>query len=312
MGIVRTSANTGYYVDFYRSGNEISNDYLYHNIGHGVTLYGKSREVLEMRPDSIPYQPDRQSGMAWFDDIMTPASSATSVIAKFRVEEKDREDVYMQMLMPLHDGDKVFTATGPRTRTAPSRLRDLPTPKTIIHRPEAAWEQPFAVIYEPYRGEDGYSVRSVHRIPTGSSFAAMEVENRDGSRQVVMQSDHPDEEARVEWQSAAQSDMQTDHKVQHISMTGHYGVISLSADNRLEYIYLGHGTSAGWNGYQIVSAGPAIAASVEFREDALIVSSSGEVSVRLPFRISDVKDQDGNVVTFPAGMEQKFYLTRQD
>jgi len=120
-------------------------------------------------------------------------------------------------------------------------------------------------------------------------------------------------------------------------MTGHYGVVSMDADNRLEYIYLGHGKSAGWNGYQVVSAGPAISASVQFREDALIVSSSGEVSVRLPYRIADVKDRNGNVfdvspdagddagagqhrastqagslVTFPAGMEQKFYLKRQD
>jgi len=315
----------------------------------------------------------------------------------------------------------VFTATGPRTRTAPSELRHLPTPKTIIHRPEAAWEQPFAVIYEPYRGEDGYSARSVRRIPTGSSFAAMEIENRDGSRQIVMQSDRPDEEARAEWQaeantgtqsirqtgelpdtqsirqtgelpgaqsirqtgeqsgtqsarqtsertstrsasqsdtrtamkSAAESNIQTDQQTYNISMSGHYSVISLDADNRLEYIYLGHGKSAGWNGYQVEAAGPAIAASVEFREDALIVSSSGEVSVRFPYQIADVKDRDGNaitvksdaevesgnesidesgddasdesghrqrtaatpagsVVTLPAGMEQKFYLIRQD
>ena len=359
MGIVRTSANTGYYVDFYRSDNEISNDYLYHNIGHGVTLYDEARKALVMRPDSIPYEPDRQSGMAWFENIMTPSSPVSSAIAKFLVEEEDREDVYMQMLMPLEASDKVFTATGPRTRTAPSRLRDLPTPKTIIHRPKAAWEQPFAVIYEPYRGEDGYSVRSVRRIPTGTSFAAMKVENRDGSRQIVMHSDRPDHEAMTELQAEAntgtqsarqtvrqsgsqsirQSDTQTNHQPQQISMTGHYGVISLSADNRLEYLYLGHGKSAGWNGYQVEAAGPAAAVSVEFREDALIVSSSGEVSVRFPYQIANVEDRDGNVidmspdagddvgddagdgqrtaatqagsvVTFPAGMEQKFYLTR--
>ena len=140
--------------------------------------------------------------------------------------------------------------------------------------------------------------------------------------------------------SAAESNIQTDQQAYNISLTGHYGVISLSADNRLEYIYLGHGKSAGWNGYQVEAAGPAAAASVEFREDALIVSSSGEVSVRFPYQIANVEDQDGNVFemspdagddvgddtgddqrtaatpatgslfTFPAGLEQKFYLTR--
>ena len=363
MGIVRTSDSTGYYVDIYRSDNEISNDYLYHNIGHGVTLYDRTREALAMRPDSIPYRPDRQSGMAWFENIMTPASSMAKAIAKFRVEEDGREDVYMQMLMPLQSGDKVFTATGPRSSTTPSHLRDLPTPKTIIHRPEAAWEQPFAVIYEPYRGEDGYSVRSVRRIPTGTSFAAMEVENRDGSRQIVMQSDQPEAARHADVQTGMQSDKQRDVKpdmqtgmqsdkqsdmqpdaqaglhvdvqeekhLQKINMQGHYGVISVNADNRLAYIYLGHGKSAGWNGYQVAAAQPAIAASVKFQEDMLVISSSGEVSVRFPYQITGVRDQNGNnlavrmdagdddpkaatpagsMVTFPGGMGQKFYLAR--
>ncbi len=116
-----------------------------------------SRNPLKMHPDSIPYQADRQSGMAWFNDIRSPEKPVSGAIALFRIEEENQDDVFMQMLMPLHPNETIFTATGPRSRTAPSGISDLPNPKTVIHRPESAWEKPFGVIYEPYRGEDGFT-----------------------------------------------------------------------------------------------------------------------------------------------------------
>lgn len=317
MGIVRTSDTTGYYVDIYRSDNEISNDYLYHNIGHGVTLHDNSRQTLVMRSDSIPYRPDRQSGMGWFENIMTPATEVESAVAIFRVEEEDQDDVYMQMLMPLEQGDKVFTATGPRSSTAPSPIRDLPTPKAIIHRPEAAWDAPFAVIYEPYRGEEGYAVRSVRRLSTSSSFTALEVESKDGSRQLIMHSDEP----------------LTAREVQSISLTGNYGVISLNSNGTPEYIYLGYGKNIRWNAYQLEATQTGISASVQFQDDELIISSSGEIKVHFPFKVSAVTDQNGNtlkvseniavddntaipqkgnIIVFPAGMGEKYNLTRGD
>jgi hypothetical protein len=306
MGIVRTSADAGYYVDFFRSNNTISNDYIYHNIGNSVTLTDMSRNPVNLKPGSIPYRTDRQSGMGWLKEIRTPERSLSGAVAIFRVEEEDQDDVFMQMLMPLHIEDKVYTATGPRSRTAPSRISHLPTPKAIIHRPAAAWNEPFAVIYEPYRGDEGYSVRSVKRLSTGSSFAALEVENRDGSRQIIIHSDKPE----------------VDRKVQQINITGHYGVIALNANNSLKYIYLGHGQTIGWNGYQLGSSGSGIASFVEFSDDYLLVSCNQEITLRFPYTITEVKDHEGNLInvgtdtsgkgsvfSFPGGVNRKYYLS---
>ncbi len=306
MGIVRTSGESGYYVDFYRSDNEISNDYIYHNIGHGVSLMDISRNPLKMKSDSIPYQADRQSGMAWFKDIRSPEKPVSGAIATFRVGEEDRDDVFMQMLMPLHPNETIFTATGPRSRTAPSGISDLPTPKTVIHRAESAWEKPFGVIYEPFRGENGFTVVSVKNRNSTSSLATLEVENRDGSRQLIMQSDQPGE-------------------VQHtgeISINGHYGVVSLYADNKLQYLYLGHGQTIAWNGYRLDSPDSNTASFVEFLDDSLLISSNAEISMRFPYQIAEVKDQEGNrmnvlpdvtgngsMVKFPEGMDRKYYLS---
>lgn len=305
MGIIRTSDHSGYYVDFFRSDNAISNDYIYHNIGHGVTLTDGSRNPLRMEPGTIPYRTDRQSGMGWFEDIKTPESPVSDAIALFRVEE-EQEDVFMQMLMPIHENEKVFTATGPRSGTAPAGIRDLPTPKTIIHRPDSAWNNPFGVIYEPYRGEDGYSVISANTIHTGSSLAALEVINRDMSRQLIVHSDQPAEN----FQAA------------EVSISGHFGVVSLNAENELHYLYLGSGHAMGWNGFSIESSEPKTASYVELRGDSLLVSGNGQIKMQFPYLITEVYDYEGkridvktdparnvSVVTFPQGTEQHFYFS---
>jgi hypothetical protein len=309
LGIIRTSHNTGYYVDIFRSDNEISNDYLYHNLGHEVKLYDGNRNMITMQTGSIPYQPNRQSGMAWMENIMTPDAPVESSVAVFRIEEERSDDVYMQMLMPLQQKDKIYTATSPRTSLAPTPINNLSTPTAVIHRPEAAWEQPFAVIYEPYRGENGYSVRSARRIATQSSFVVLEIENQDGCRQLIMQSDAPKEERKAE----------------ELHLTGHYGVVSLCENNdEIQYIYLGGGKSAGWKGYRITSHNNDVSANVEFHNNELIISCSSEITMQFPYLLNEVLDETGNqlnistsddtnttVVIFPKGLEQKYHVSKR-
>jgi len=273
MGIVRTSPTTGYYVDIYRSDNPISNDYLYHNIGHELTLFDAARRPLTMQSDTIPYRRDRQSGMGWLRDIQSAQNNPSVVHAVFRVDEAQKPDVFMQMLTDLTPGDVVFTATGPRTRTAPSPISDIPTPKTIIHRAEAAWNEPFAVVYEPYRGEDNYAVETVRRIPTSTTLAALEVQNRNGMRQIILQSDRPE----------------TPEFAEKSQIIGHFGVVSVRPDNTPEYLYLGHGQQLGWNGYAIIAAEGTTAVQVQFDDDLLRVSSENDVLIRLPYRIAEAR-----------------------
>ncbi|MCH8494376.1 MAG: hypothetical protein LAT57_01930 [Balneolales bacterium] len=346
MAIIRTSSDTGYYVDIYRSDNQISNDYLYHNIGHRLTLHNASREELAMQPGVIPYQPDRQSGMGWFENINTTKVPTENAISVFKLEETG-EDVFMQMLTPLQPADKIFTATGPRTRTAPTPINHLPTPKTIIHRPEAAWDEPFAVIYEPYRGGDGYSVESVRRIETAASLVALEVENRDGSRQVILQSDTPDVLANVRKYTGSNGSESTRYGVASDDrpdgavginntgsntpsdigkghLEGHFGVVALNTDLQIEYLYLGHGTSLGWNGYQIRSQNNKIGANVMFNDNSFVISSTETVELHLPYRISLARDDQGNELQIltdtsenvslmiPAGTDRTVHFTRTD
>lgn len=306
MGIVKTSEKSGYYVDIFRSDNEISNDYIYHNIGHSVELLDRDRNKLEMRPDSIPYQSDRQSGLEWFYDIKSPIDMASNSIGVFRVKEMDTTDVFMQMLIPEQENAKVLTALGPRSHTTPEKFKDLPTPKVIVHRSGSAWNNPFATIYEPFRGEKDYGVISTKTIETESSLAVLEVQNKDNSKQIILQSDKPE----------------IDQVEGEITLKGHYGVVSLT-DSEIEYLYSGYGESLGWNGYNIESEGEINSIFVKFKEDGFIASSEKPFTLKVPFLVKNITDHigreigikrvedEGNTfVIMEAGKNASYFITK--
>ncbi len=141
-------------------------------------------------------------------------------------------------------------------------------------------------------------------------MAAMQVENKNGSRQLIMQSNQPGVEFH------AKTDMPSADK---ISMKGYYGVISHYNDNQLQYIYLGRGQSVSWNGYSIESADPGYGIYIEINGDNLAVSSGKEFSMRFPYKITKVKNLqrnrlnlsavgNGSVVTLPPGMDITYQL----
>ncbi|MCL4481541.1 MAG: heparinase II/III-family protein, partial [Bacteroidetes bacterium] len=69
LAIVRTSPTTGYYIDIYRSDNKISNDYVYHNIGDGLTFLNSKREQLKTLACDYPRTDKDYPGFRFFTNV---------------------------------------------------------------------------------------------------------------------------------------------------------------------------------------------------------------------------------------------------
>jgi hypothetical protein len=57
LAIIRTSATTGYYVDIFRSANNSSNEYIYHNIGNEVAFLDSGRRPYSVKAREFSHQP---------------------------------------------------------------------------------------------------------------------------------------------------------------------------------------------------------------------------------------------------------------
>ena len=275
MALIRTSETSGYYVDIFRSDNTISNDYLYHNLGHEVVLLDSGRKTLATTPAKLFYRKERQTGLDWLQNIETPSIEPGQAIVRFDLQQKGK-DVHMQVFTPLEPGEKLYSAFGPRTRIAPKALYDQPTPAMIIHRPGSAWDQPFTTVFEPYKGKKGYHISQVKKINTGSSLSATTVKSEDGKQQLILQSDQPE--------FASKGD--------NFSLKGHFAVVS-HQKGMPEYLYLGKGGNLSWNGFTIESEDAENAVFLEFNDSKLMVSSHASFLLTVPYTLKQVLDSEG-------------------
>jgi hypothetical protein len=226
MAIIRTSDTSGYYVDIYRSSGSRSNAYLYHNIGDSVQLFTSGRRALVLKPAVYPLsrKPFDPPGFSAMKDYLSTGRRDSGIIARFSLLENRGEPTFMQVLMPPEKGRTYYSASAPRTRTAPAAYRSMPTPVLICRQQGQAWTRPFVAVYEPYRGKDHYRVKAVSLAASTPGFTALRVAGRDRSTQLILEA----------------VDSTKRYSGQGWSFRGDFAVVGRRAGH-MAYLYLGKG-----------------------------------------------------------------------
>lgn len=170
LSILRIDEKHGFYVDFYRSDNAISNDYLYHNIGDSVILYTQDSNVL--RQDEVLSYPcvgEDHPGLRYFRSVRTTGLNESTVVALFSARLLDTGTSYMKMWMPASSDISYFTALAPGAKTASSPYQNKPSLVVTMRKEKPAVEEPFVVVYEPISEElSAGLIESVDRIKLDS------------------------------------------------------------------------------------------------------------------------------------------------
>jgi hypothetical protein len=238
LSIIRTSEKTGYYVDIYRSENSKSNEYVYHNIGNDLSFLDVERKPITAKPATFPInrQPLDPPGFRNILDYQSTGKIKSNVTALFRLENKDGRNDYMQVLFTGEDAREYYSGKGPESGTAEPSFRSMPTPTLVIRQEGEAWKRPFIAVYEPFNSDNNYSVDrvSIEDRSNLGEFAAVNVFNKNKSRQLVLQSlDNNKFYKKGLWQ-----------------FRGSYAVINL-VNNQLKYLYLGDGNFLSWQQYSL-------------------------------------------------------------
>lgn len=190
LSIVRIDENHGFYVDFYRSDNKVSNDYLYHNIGDKVELYTQEGNIIKLQAiPSYPHVGKDNPGLRYFKSVQTTGQYEKGVVALFSVENLTPKRGYMKMWMPATPDISYFTALSPEAKTTQVPYLHKPLP-VVTMRMEKAADNPFIAIYEPTTdGLSGGVIKSVERIkiPDGKKGYALTVETKQGDIYIFVQ-----------------------------------------------------------------------------------------------------------------------------
>jgi hypothetical protein len=267
MAIVRTSDTSGYYVDIYRCSGSRSNAYLYHNIGDTVELFTSGRQPLLLRPAVFPMSRDPHDppGFSALKDYRSTGNRDSGIIARFSLAENRGAPTFMQVLMPGEKGRTYYTASAPRTRTAPAAYRSMPTPVLICRQQGQAWTRPFVAVYEPYAGKGHYQVQAVSLRSSSRGFTALRVRSKDQSTQLILEA----------------ADSTKRYSGHRWSFRGDFGVIGSSA-GRTAYLYLGKGEQISSGSITVSVPGSCGSANLLLAEDGWRISCDQDtrISVR--------------------------------
>lgn len=162
LSLIRISPTAGFYIDIYRSGNKLWNDYLYHNIGDNLELFSDKKEPIALSPDKIPTVEPDFPGLRFIEKTNSTGVFKDGVISLFTVKNGVKNQTsYMQVLMPGVPNRSYFTGWSPRSESSLHPYDSLPLPTLVAHQIGDAWNAPFVAVYEPFIGSGNNVVESV-------------------------------------------------------------------------------------------------------------------------------------------------------
>ena len=185
LSILRIDEKHGFYVDFYRSDNTVSNDYLYHNIGDSVILYTQEGKILKQEEvHSYPCVGKDRPGLRYFRSVRTTGVNESAVVALFSARQLNTGAGFMKMWMPASSDVSYFTALAPEAKTASSPYQGKPSLVVTMRKEKPAVREPFVAVYEPVSKDlSAGSIVSVERIKLnskGKEGCAVKVNTKDG------------------------------------------------------------------------------------------------------------------------------------
>ena len=267
LTIIRTSPTSGYYLDIYRSAHAKSNEYIYHNIGNELQVMDEKRKVIELKSTEFPIskKPFDPPGFRLIKDFKTTGNTPQNLIALFSLKESG-DDKYMQVLFAGEIDREFYSGKGPQSNTADLPYRNMSTPTLICRQQGEAWTRPFIAAYEPFNGENNYTVEKIENIDRSDAgnFTALKIFCKDGSRQIILQSI-----------KAGQM-----HEQKDWLFKGGFAVINIK-ENKPTYLYLGQGSQLSYQDYAIQTNAPNGSANLLIEGNKLRLSCNQQTTINI-------------------------------
>ncbi|ANW95885.1 hypothetical protein AXE80_06145 [Wenyingzhuangia fucanilytica] len=245
LSIVRTSDETAYYVDVFRSKSMDENkfhDYIYHNIGDNTIIKNSNGKVLDVKETSR-YQNDigdpvQSPGWRYFENTQVTKPIKEAVNISFHIKEDNR---YMHMFVPEGIEREYTKALAPPTREAKNGYENKKTQVLAIKQKGEAWDRPFITVLEPSNHQET-SIQNVEPLITGSKTV--------GSKVVSKVKNHIITDYVISQDNA--NEVYFDRKL-NIKFTGRFGIVRVDKvdDKETISLYIGDGKDLSFKSYHI-------------------------------------------------------------
>lgn len=262
VAMIRTSDDSGYYVDIFRS-DLADNDYLFHHVGSSLEVTDAAGNALVT---TSPEKFDKvyHEGYNWFTNIHRSEYNQT-FIASWSMPE----DITARLWMTGAEGRNIYRVDAPATTMnqglTPGNINmpPMPTPALIVRQDgNNAKVHPFIAVYEAYKNNSP-NVLQVEALPVNDNCTGLMVKNANGYKDYIFNA----------------IDMQIHIPLKNVTFCGDFGAIR-EDDGKVQFMYLGNGRSLK-KGKISLEADKNVYAVIYQQNGAWHYSSTGTVKIKI-------------------------------
>lgn len=276
--IIKSNTNKAYVVDVFRSKKQKEgvqkHEYLYHNLGQSLAIFNKKGVALKMSPtDDLSSKKGDLKGYDFFTDKFKTQSSG-DITALFTLKSGNKPDNLMKLWVKGSKNQTIYSLKSPKSNaiskgTAPEEVIKEPLPTLVLKRESAAWDNPFAVVYNPYTKGSGNPVGNVaySKLEKYPSTQIIDVTFNDGittDRLVV---------------NASENDLTAKDTFYQKGLLS----ITREVNRKLDFLFLSGMYKYENEGWDIIASGDPFTISIERTKEGFSLQNDEPITINMPF-----------------------------
>ncbi|WP_218944455.1 heparinase II/III domain-containing protein [Maribacter luteus] len=282
--IIKTNADKAYVVDVFRSrkqnGGKQKHEYIYRNIGQTLDVQDIGSNGLEFqKTNDLSSEHGDLKGYDFFSD-KRKASTSKDVNAVFTLKEDDKPNNVMKLWIKGSENQTIYKVKSPNSNalsegTAPKSILQDSLQTLIVKRDEAAWTNPFSVVFNPYVEGEANTVENV-------SFSALKDYPHTQIIDVSLSDKITSDRIVV---NASELDIA---KTDGMYQKGLLSIIRTSKnDGTLEFMFLSGVSKMDYKDWTIIASGDPFTLSIEKVGEGYEVQNNKPVTINLPYKQGD-------------------------
>lgn len=296
---VRTSAQSGYFVDIFRSarkdGRDQKHEYLFHSQGAPITLTDVEGKALETTPTAeLSSAQGDLVGYDYFTEKQT-SSYSEDFVAQFRMPALSGEPLRVNLWMKGFPGRQLFPVMAPYSRAISAEsvhesLYHQTLPTLVVRQSGEARSRPFVSIIEAFPEARGAGIRKVSYFSPKTETA--------GFVGVIVHAGNGQTDYLFNDESGAAR-----HDFDRHVFQGTYGVASYQ-NEELYSLFLGAGTLLESNGWKIESTANENVVCLQKKQGMLQIQAKAPFHLTMP--LSHSKQKKVSLVALHKSGEQVY------
>lgn len=182
--LIKGPSGAGYVVDVFRSRKPGSDgqrhDYFYHNLGAELKI-SSNEEVLKL--EDTEDLGSHQGDLKAYDYLTEKKklTTAKAVRANFSLTAEDGTSDLIEVWVKGSADQTLYSAMAPKSKaitsgTSPKELLNKPIPTLIVQRNAEAWENPFAMVFNPLGTDEDNPILEVEYAQKIENSTAQQIQ----------------------------------------------------------------------------------------------------------------------------------------